>query len=627
MGVYEPAEDGLPAYFFAMLDDADRNEQFRIAICRAIAAFKAQQGRAPRVLDFGCGTGMLSAFALRAGAAHVTALDVNKVICEVCEHSLSTEFDSANFLVVHGTIKPTRENATASRFSYTPKDKFDMLVTEMLGTLATSENMFEYTENVLPYLNTFADVGVYIVPQCVRQFATLYHFPSLYASSNEAAPIRNAFYGMIPVPNTSSGAVNLISSQTIGVPLHLCDPSAVSSMALIRVDTHLCRDGGEPKWIERELPYSNFQPLELLSLGTQDEGRLTMEHFLVFEWTAHLWDNVTLENTLACLGRLPPRNAAARHAHWGFMFCRVCTSTSASKRSLAQLQLQATGWDKGIPAIRIRLKFEDQQPVGSDPRPPRHGDGKRKPTCASDDARLLREWKKSGGKYEARPRDSNPNKNDHFYTAANGTCFTSWSQAKCYLLDNITAEAKKYLLAKTTVNGSKSKKKRKMDCLVPCQKRMATQPAMAQHRDTVTDSSPQSLTSTGRSVKPSLWNGRPAQERLIFDGSTSQSRSIGSVPSPGMIRLWIKSDWASASDVPTATPTCIFGANRVGSMSGAVGLFCDGTLCTWDGTNWLPLSLAAVVQPKTWTCLCFYVADGEMALYIGGKLHNKVCIA
>jgi len=75
--VYLPIESGLPAYFLPMLDDKDRNDLYSKAIKETIEAFIAEQGRAPRVLDLGCGTGMLSVFALRHGAEHITALDLN----------------------------------------------------------------------------------------------------------------------------------------------------------------------------------------------------------------------------------------------------------------------------------------------------------------------------------------------------------------------------------------------------------------------------------------------------------------------------------------------------------------------------------------------------------------------
>ena len=78
MSIYTPATSGLPQYFLSMLEDKARNSQYEAAIKLAISEFTAAHGRAPSVVDLGCGTGMLSVFALRHGAASVTAIDTNQ---------------------------------------------------------------------------------------------------------------------------------------------------------------------------------------------------------------------------------------------------------------------------------------------------------------------------------------------------------------------------------------------------------------------------------------------------------------------------------------------------------------------------------------------------------------------
>ena len=51
-GSYDPADSGLAKYFLAMLDDADRNNQYSKAIKACIDEFKANnKGKAPTVLD------------------------------------------------------------------------------------------------------------------------------------------------------------------------------------------------------------------------------------------------------------------------------------------------------------------------------------------------------------------------------------------------------------------------------------------------------------------------------------------------------------------------------------------------------------------------------------------------
>ena len=61
---YEPADEGLAKYFLSMLDDADRNKRYGEAIKAAIAEFVRVEGRKPRILDIGVGTGMLSGLCL-----------------------------------------------------------------------------------------------------------------------------------------------------------------------------------------------------------------------------------------------------------------------------------------------------------------------------------------------------------------------------------------------------------------------------------------------------------------------------------------------------------------------------------------------------------------------------------
>ena len=67
--MYQPADQGFATYFLAMLADEDRNVKYAEAIKQCIAQFRKQQGRAPLVLDLGCGTGLLTRLALMHGAA------------------------------------------------------------------------------------------------------------------------------------------------------------------------------------------------------------------------------------------------------------------------------------------------------------------------------------------------------------------------------------------------------------------------------------------------------------------------------------------------------------------------------------------------------------------------------
>ena len=77
-------------------------------------------------------------------------------------------------------------------------------------------------------------------------------------------------------------------------------------------------------------------------------------HWLVVEWTAELFRGVVLKNTVEELAtRLGARNAAARHAQWGFMFCRVAHPHQCPLRASC-LRLKAAAWDKGVPRMYVR---------------------------------------------------------------------------------------------------------------------------------------------------------------------------------------------------------------------------------------------------------------------------------
>ena len=61
-----------------MMNDASRNEAYQLAIRRAIGNRTNLQ-----VLDLGCGAGLLSMMAARAGAERVTAVEATPILAEM----------------------------------------------------------------------------------------------------------------------------------------------------------------------------------------------------------------------------------------------------------------------------------------------------------------------------------------------------------------------------------------------------------------------------------------------------------------------------------------------------------------------------------------------------------------
>ena len=83
-----------------MLSDKPRTEAYRRAI-----EHNTELIRGARVLDVGCGTGILSLFALRAGAAHVVAIDGSKRMAELAHAVAGANGFASRLAAVHDGTK------------------------------------------------------------------------------------------------------------------------------------------------------------------------------------------------------------------------------------------------------------------------------------------------------------------------------------------------------------------------------------------------------------------------------------------------------------------------------------------------------------------------------------------
>jgi len=100
---------GLPSYFEPMMRDLDRATKYADAIAKEVGRFKAEQGRWPVVLDIGCGSGLLTALALRAGASAVLAYDVNPTMATfLASQTLAEEDDLPDAVHVCGGVRDGR---------------------------------------------------------------------------------------------------------------------------------------------------------------------------------------------------------------------------------------------------------------------------------------------------------------------------------------------------------------------------------------------------------------------------------------------------------------------------------------------------------------------------------------
>ena len=148
----------MSTYFPSTLDDLHRHEQYKEAIRRCVDAFRgANDDRTPLLLDVGCGTGLLSLFALAAGA-RVLAVDANPLQVEATKQTLATLDVSADMW----TVVPLSEVGPHL------KGGVDIMVSELLGTLVNGEDMLRILKLYEPYLNANRG-GPYVVPRRAAQ--------------------------------------------------------------------------------------------------------------------------------------------------------------------------------------------------------------------------------------------------------------------------------------------------------------------------------------------------------------------------------------------------------------------------------------------------------------------------
>ena len=308
-GVYKPASEGLSKYFMCMLDDEDRNSKYRAGIAACFAEFAAENGgEMPTVLDIGVGTGMLSALCLEAGAKHVTAVDCNETMCNLARRHLKELAQKSRFEVVqaHAGKPPPFE---AER-------RFDVVVSEILGTLTTSESMCKYVSIYAPHIRRFGADGrkVYMVPRRTEQKLALHAFERAALGEPLASLLLDAV-GTGKLTPTNEGGLNL--------NLHLYPSTQVPGSCHVIHEEDYSRAAADPaaKGCAFEVK-SSLEP-QLVDVSAVD-GRTELLLGLL-EWEVTLWDGVVMRNSLEGYramaghdGSPPVRTAAARGSAWGF---------------------------------------------------------------------------------------------------------------------------------------------------------------------------------------------------------------------------------------------------------------------------------------------------------------------
>lgn len=164
---YDPTQggDGFQGYFTDMILDSDRNARYAEAIMAAVQEFKKVEGRPPVVLDAGCGTGLLTLFALVAGAERVLSVDVNQGHVSEIRNRLGPELADKCTPMYVG---PPNPNPFVDP-TYREELRFDLLISEILGTFANSESESKYLPQYAQHMNAHASGKLYCVPHVVSQ--------------------------------------------------------------------------------------------------------------------------------------------------------------------------------------------------------------------------------------------------------------------------------------------------------------------------------------------------------------------------------------------------------------------------------------------------------------------------
>ena len=117
----------VPDWHFAMLGDRQRNRAYREAIERAV-------GPDSSVLELGAGSGLLSMFAARAGAARVTACEVSGVLADTAEEIVRRNgFDDQVSVV-------DQHSSSVTVGAHLP-ERADVLISELLDPALLAEGV------------------------------------------------------------------------------------------------------------------------------------------------------------------------------------------------------------------------------------------------------------------------------------------------------------------------------------------------------------------------------------------------------------------------------------------------------------------------------------------------------
>ena len=130
----------LPPWHFKMLNDHQRNRAYHLAIAKAIQR-KAKEHEKLRVLDCGCGAGLLSLLALRegekslgSGAVEITAVELSPLISDITQEVFAT---SPQLKLITGDVRSLKVEQVG---------QFDLVVSELMDASGLGESLLSVLE-------------------------------------------------------------------------------------------------------------------------------------------------------------------------------------------------------------------------------------------------------------------------------------------------------------------------------------------------------------------------------------------------------------------------------------------------------------------------------------------------
>ena len=330
-----------------MLGDAPRTSTYSAALERNPSLM-----RGAAVLDVGCGTGILSLFAARAGASVVVGVDGSQRMA-----ALATALAADNGFGPQtgggaGTVQVVA--GKLEEMETLPVKQFDVLVSEWMGYALLFESMLDTVivardrflkpgGAVLPDIAAFFSAGVTREASGTEFWDSVYGFDfSRVAREEHAEALGARLARVLPVPSSA------VATQTAAVKsfdLTTVNPEDVEFTAAFELLPRLAERStvvGVVLWFDTEFS-SRFCKEHPVTLTTSPHAAPTHWAQTLFDLkTPLILSGTHVHNAAAVPGAAPGTDALPAASLW----CRISVARSARHRSLdVSLEVEARGLD------------------------------------------------------------------------------------------------------------------------------------------------------------------------------------------------------------------------------------------------------------------------------------------